>query len=120
MASAARGRYDLPAARQPITFGMFARWYRVNISTHKRGHARECTALDRLTAHFGGLQLNRVSRVAVQEWITARRRAVSAATVNRELDVLCGRSQRRGRGFESHAVHHNHDVHQQPWPLMLG
>jgi integrase len=70
------------------TFAEFADWYELHVSKHKRGVDREREVLVGLVRHFGALRLAAITRNAVQEWVTLRRASVSAATVNRELDVL--------------------------------
>lgn len=63
-------------------------WYRQHVTPHKRGAAREREILTRLEADLGPVPLTDLTVTRVREWMTARRAAVSAATVNRELDVL--------------------------------
>lgn len=91
MGDLARERHGLapPAARPTILFQDYGDWYEKHVSKHKRGCLREKEILDHsLTPAFGALQLHEITKELVQEWMTARREAVSAATVNRELDLL--------------------------------
>ena len=70
------------------SFATYATWYAANISAHKRGHSRELEILAVLTATFGAQQLHEITADDALEWMTARRRQVAPATVNRELDLL--------------------------------
>lgn len=70
------------------TFAEFEKWYGAHVSKHKRGADRELELLDRLTAYWGKRRLSTITIDDVREWMTHRRQTVSAATVNRELDVL--------------------------------
>ena len=88
MAALAREQHDLPRTRETITFAAFADWYRDNVSVHKRGHVRECEILKTLQQGFGTRRLDQLGKADVREWMTARRRTVTASTVNRELILL--------------------------------
>lgn len=83
---ARRRQGDEPAER--ISFAAYADWYETHLTAHKRGAEREREILGTLCAHFGRLALAEVSREAAAEFVTERRKAVSASTVDRELDVL--------------------------------
>ena len=88
MAQLAQELHALPTARRRTTFATYATWYATNISALKRGHARELEILAVLTATFGAGQLHEITADQAREWITARRKLVAPATVNRELDLL--------------------------------
>jgi len=62
--------------------------YGVAISSSAGSHAREASALKHLRHYFGTFTLAGVTADDVQEYMTARRKTVTASTVNRELDVL--------------------------------
>jgi integrase len=63
-------------------------WYSKNVTIHKGGREREEEILDVLRKAWRGQFVQDVTRVAVVEWRTGRRRRVAASTVNREVDVL--------------------------------
>jgi hypothetical protein len=88
MADLARHRYQLPVAKDEISFGAFADWYEKNVSVHKRNADRERSMIRRFQRDLGDLPLIEITRERVQEWITTRREAVSASTVNRETELL--------------------------------
>lgn len=86
----ARARAQLPSLTSADVprFETFAGWYETHVTAHKRGAVREREILKTLTAAFGSVRLDALTRDQVQEWMTARRAKVSPGTVNRELDVL--------------------------------
>jgi integrase len=88
MAHLARQDYQLPGVREGISFGTYADWHEKNVSVHKRNADRERSMIRRFKRDLGELPLTEVTRERVQEWITARRQAVSASTVNRETELL--------------------------------
>lgn len=63
-------------------------WYEKHVTVHKRGAGRERELLAELRKAFGAATLQELTRERIVEWRTERRRQVSAATVNRETDVL--------------------------------
>jgi len=87
-AAAARRLHGEPEPKPASTFAAFAEWYERHVTVHHRGAKREREILKTLTDTFGKRQLRDLSKADVQEWVTERRDEVSAATVNRELDVL--------------------------------
>lgn len=83
-----QAKHGLHVDKPAITFGAFATWYDAQIVAHHRGAAREREILKGLRATFEATPLSAISRSAVLEWRTVRAKATSAATSNRELDVL--------------------------------
>jgi integrase len=91
MGDLARGRYDLPTVTPPDpkpTLAEWIAWYRQHVTPTHRGQEREIVTLDRLTAEMGAHRLDGLTLTVITEWMTTRRAKVSAATVNREMDVL--------------------------------
>lgn len=88
MADLARQRVGLPVERDRATFRYFAAWYLKHVTPTKRSAVRERSAIRRLQKHFGGWLLERIDVDAAREYLTTRAKAVTAATANRELDVL--------------------------------
>jgi integrase len=72
-----------------IGFLAFADWFETHVAAHHRSYAREKSMLKALRAAFGHLDsIAQLDADLVSEWMTTRKKAVVAATVNRELDVL--------------------------------
>ncbi len=88
MGDLARQRHDLAIDRPDVTYQTFADWYETHISAAKRGHAREREILKMLRGEFGAMRLAAIDKDRVLEWRTRRLAQVTAATCNRELDVL--------------------------------
>jgi len=88
MHALARTDAGLTGPRPAIGFSAFADWYQANVSSHKRGKDREAEMLKRLRTDFGSTPLAELTKARTLEWRTARAAKVSAATVNRELDLL--------------------------------
>jgi integrase len=87
-AKVAQTRAGLIVARPLITFTEYLRWYEPHIAAHHRGYAKGRSMLKRLRTTFGPLPLSAIQADTVLEWMTARKKSVKPATVNRELDVL--------------------------------
>lgn len=107
MLDLAREGSGLPVGRPAITFGAFVDWYETHELPKRRGAERERTILPTLRTAFGALPLTAIDRAIVAEWMTARAAArhrvagkrrvrartlppPTAATINREVDVLKG------------------------------
>lgn len=88
MGDLARNRWAIPTSPVESSVNLFMDWYDANVTAHKRGARREREILTRLRTVFGPLALTAVTRDTVLEWRTQRTHQVSAATVNREMDVL--------------------------------
>lgn len=88
MAELARTRYRLPATTRARTVGALLDWYLAHVSVHKRSKASDHRIAGLLRARFGALPVPDVTREGIREWMTDRRRQVSAATVNREFALL--------------------------------
>ena len=104
MGELATQAHGLPQAKATTTFGAFADWYRTHQLPAHRGATREGEILTRLARDFGRDDLRALTPDRVREWMTtrlatptrvtkAKRTAArlvraSAATVNREVDVL--------------------------------
>lgn len=90
MTDLARQRVGLPTSveRQRITLRTWAKWYQTHVTPTKRGAAREVSMIAHLVGYFGGWALDRLDQAAVREYMTARLKAVTPGTVNREVDVL--------------------------------
>lgn len=80
--------HRLPRRRTAILFDAWADWWEANKMPHHRGRHREGEMLKTLRAAFDTVPLIDITRDRVAEWITVRRQAVSARTVNREVDLL--------------------------------
>ena len=88
MADLARQHYELPTTRPSITFKEYRDWYEEHYSAQKRNLTRERSMLRQLGRYFDDRALDDFTREDAIEWRTARRREVSAGTVNRELALL--------------------------------
>jgi integrase len=76
-------------AKPTVRFGAYADTYARDVISHHKGADREREILAVLRLAFRDLELHEVTRDAVRQWMTERRAAgVSAATVNREVDLL--------------------------------
>lgn len=71
-----------------ITFAEYADWYETHVCSTHGSYARERSSLKQFRAYFGKTWLATIDKSAVLEWRTARCQNVSAATADRELDVL--------------------------------
>lgn len=82
--------HGLVVDKPAITFTAFADWYDTNVIALHRPSSieRERAILTILRRTFGPSPIASVTRDAVIEWRAARTATVSAATVNRETDVL--------------------------------
>lgn len=80
--------HHLPARRATITFVTWVTWWQTNKLPHRKGRGREAEILETLVGAFGPCALTTIDVDRVAEWMTIRRRAVSARTVNREIDLL--------------------------------
>jgi len=88
-ADVARNGAGLPTAKPVISFADFADWYADHIAAHHRGASKERSMLTRLCNWFDRYaSIADIDADGVREWMTARKRTVAPATVNRELDVL--------------------------------
>jgi len=102
MGDLARDRYELPARDQddadPVTLRTFLAWYDTNVVATHRGATREREIKQRFDKDLGPLAMAEVTLEKVTEWITARRkhltgpkkkrRAICAASINREVRFL--------------------------------
>ena len=88
MGDLAREKYDLPIARETISFAAFATWYADNVSVTKGGEGKERSMLRQLTRYFQKFYLHQVTMQDGIEWRRRRAEEVAASTVNREMDVL--------------------------------
>lgn len=69
-------------------FAEFAIWYDTHVIAHHRGAIREREILTTLTARFGPVELLALTTNELIEWRTARAKATSASTANREMALL--------------------------------
>lgn len=74
--------------QKAITFAAFVAWYREHESAHKRGAAAESYVLNQLARAFGARPLASLTKQDYREWMTARLKAATPNTVNRQVDVL--------------------------------
>lgn len=88
MLALGQSKHGLHVDKPHVTFQTFASWYDTHIAAHHRGVLREREILKQLTKVFGSKPLAAIAKTDVLEWRTARAAATSAATSNRELDVL--------------------------------
>lgn len=90
MTELARGRYDLPTGPPTNhTVAEWLTWYDTHIaSTHRGYRVRERYILAGLKDRLGHYALRALDAEALAEWRTARLKAVSPRTWNRERDVL--------------------------------
>lgn len=76
-------------ARPVISWRKHARWYEDHHAAHLRGAERVSSMLRALTTYFARFEsIAGITEHDIKEWMTWRKRQVSASTVNRELDVL--------------------------------
>lgn len=80
--------YRLPGARAAMRFSKYAATYATDTISHHKGAERERELLKPLEADLGDVLLTALDRDRVQTYMTTRRLAVSARTVNREVDLL--------------------------------
>lgn len=78
----------IPLPKEATTFGTYADWYDTHVIANHRGAVREREILKVLRSAFGALDLRTIDKPTVIEWHTARAAETSAATANRELDLL--------------------------------
>jgi integrase len=88
MGALALDNHDLPRQKEATTFETFATWYDTHVVAHHRGKDREREILKSLRKTFGPFDLTRIDKAQVVEWRATRATQSSAATSNRELDVL--------------------------------
>lgn len=88
MGALAKQIHHLSQRPEAIRFRDYATTYSRDVLSHHRGYSREQEIIKTLTAAFGSLTLPEIDRECVQAWITTRRKAVAARTVNREVAVL--------------------------------
>lgn len=88
MGDRARHRFGLALDRPARSFLQQRQWYLEQVSSHKRGQARERSMLKQLGAFFDTSQLAEITQPLAREWRTERRKAVSASTVRREEELL--------------------------------
>ncbi|MEA1675247.1 site-specific integrase [Nitrospirillum sp. BR 11163] len=83
---------DLPQDPTPlttVTFGMLMRRYCEEITPAKRGAPQEAARLKALEATaLGKLTLVKLSHIDIRNYVEGRQKAVSASTINRELNIL--------------------------------
>lgn len=82
--------YKLPSAIPELRFRKYAETYAVDVIPHHKGADRELELLKTLCAFFDGDLVSTIDAERVREYMTARRKAVAAVTVNREVDLLKG------------------------------
>jgi integrase len=70
------------------TFAEQRAWYTEHVSAQKRGAVRERSMLKRLGMFFDAYALADIDRELVAEWRSERLEDVTAATVNREQEIL--------------------------------
>ena len=80
--------YKLPSAQPAIRFAKYRETYAVDVIAHHKGAERERELLKHLVAFFGDDLLSTIDVERTRAYITARRKSVSARTVNREVDLL--------------------------------
>lgn len=88
MLHAGKVSHGLIEERPIVTFAEYARTYARDVISHHKGKTREEEILVSLCKGFGAMALHAIDREAVSAWMTVRRRAVSANTVNREVGLL--------------------------------
>lgn len=71
-----------------IRFVTFRRWYETHRTATKRSKVREYSMLRQLADTFDDRWLHEITKDEIVAWMSARKKQVSASTVNRELDVL--------------------------------
>lgn len=87
MATLAKTRHEPDKER--ISYRALSTWYQTHHAAHLRGVSRVNSMLGQLGVYFDRFASVAAIRVEdVTEWMTWRKRQVSPATVNRELDVL--------------------------------
>lgn len=84
----ARRVHRLPLERPAIRFTAYAATYQADVIAHHRGDDRERELLKSLIAGLGDELLTSLDVERVRQYMTRRRAAVSATTVNREIDLL--------------------------------
>jgi integrase len=80
--------YKLPSAQPAVRFGPYAETYAADVIPHHRGARRELELLKPLRAFFDQDLLTAIDQDRARRYMTTRVDAVSARTVNRELDLL--------------------------------
>ena len=80
--------HRLPIERPTIRFDVYAVVYQRDVSSLNKSAERDAELLKVLKAAFGSELLHTIDRDRVRQWMTVRRQAVSASTVNREVDLL--------------------------------
>jgi integrase len=82
--------YRLPNAQPAIRFDKYAATYAIDVIALRKGADRERELLKALVANMGEELLTAIDADRVRVYVRARRQTVSAATVNREVDLLKG------------------------------
>lgn len=82
--------YKLPSAQPAIRFDKYAATYDVDVIAHRRGGRRERELLVPLVTFLGDDLLTAIDADRVRAYMSWRKVNVSAATVNREVDLLKG------------------------------
>jgi len=80
--------HRMPVAPPAIRFSTYATIYARDVLPHQRGAERAQELLKALQTGFGDELLSTIDRDRTRQYMTARRAAVSANTVNREVDLL--------------------------------
>jgi integrase len=80
--------HRLVPSQIPSRFDNYAKTYATDVISHHRGGDRELEMLKPLLAFFGHDELATIDQERVRQYMTKRRHAVVAVTVNREIDLL--------------------------------
>jgi integrase len=80
--------HRLPLSLPAIRFSAYAEIYVRDVIVHQRGAERAGELVKALKKGFGDELLSTIDRARVQQYMSVRRAAVSANTVNREIDAL--------------------------------
>lgn len=80
--------YKLPSAIPELRFSKYADTYAVDVIPHHKGQRRELELLQTLRTFFDRDLMSAIDAERVREYMTKRRAAVAAVTVNREVDLL--------------------------------
>jgi integrase len=81
----ARSQFRLCIPKPTILFRDFRAWFEREVLPRKRNQVRDRSMLRQLGHTFDNVYLHDITRPEIEEWITARAKEVSPATVNREL-----------------------------------
>lgn len=80
--------HRLVPSQVPSRFDNYAKTYATDTISHHRGGERELEMLKPLLKFFGLDELATIDQDRVRQYMTKRRHAVAAVTVNREIDLL--------------------------------